>query len=559
MTRDATRATVKGDFNDASYECQGVVTRLRRDGESFVMETADPEWAASRAKLGVSAGPPRYARFSVERLVGSHWLQECLYRDKTGRYSRLPVLYHITEGRWVQTNGAFLAPDTPDFWETCRGTTWNETCLFCHNTRPSKNPVRNSRGERIGYDTAVAELGISCEACHGPGGDHVRLNRNPARRLALRSEPGDPSIINPARLPGVRRDEVCARCHAALVPKPRAWDPVTHKEPFIAGLELTQFYSFFWSELEQAALATRGRQAERLSPGPTDGRFWPDGTPLTTALEFNGMALSACYQNGRSGLSCLSCHSMHADDPNYLLKPGMQTNEACYGCHAGYRDRLTEHTRHAAESPGSLCYNCHMPHQVYSLLTTHRSHRIQSPDVRENLAGKPNACSQCHLDKSLGWVQDQLGRWPNRRPAALSEDERSVSAALLLLARGDARSRVVMAGAFSNPAARQASGSDWFGPFLTRLIAVERYPAVRYLAHRGLRLAYGESAAGPFDYVALPGVRAVQIGKLRERFDSTPIGRPMPHLPLTSAGRPAEAVLERLLKSRIDPDLTINE
>jgi hypothetical protein len=250
---------------------------------------------------------------------------------------------------------------------------------------------------------------------------------------------------------------------------------------------------------------------------------------------------------------------MHADDPNFLLKPAMPTYEACYQCHGGYRNRLVEHTKHAGESPGSLCYNCHMPHQVYSLLTTHRSHRIQSPDVRDDHVGKPNACSLCHLDKSLGWVQDQLGRWPNRRPAALSPDERSVSAALLLLSRGDARSRVIVAGAFSNPAARQASGADWFGPFLTRFLAVERYPAVRYLAHRGLRSTYGEAAAGPYDYLALHDERAAEIRVLQERFDSMPMRRPMPNLPLTPDGRPDDAVLERLLRSRTDPDLTINE
>src|SRR5262249_40863253 len=151
------------------------------------------------------------------------------------------------------------------------------------------------------------------------------------------------------------------------------------------------------------------------------------------------MALSACYQNGRGSLSCLSCHSMHTDDPNFLLKPKMQTNEACYQCHDEYRTRLVEHTHHAADSPGSLCYNCHMPHQVYSLLTTHRSHRIQIPDVKDSLGtGKPNACNLCHLDRSLGWTQAQLQGWSGRQRdlrQTLSEDEQKLSSALLLLAQ----------------------------------------------------------------------------------------------------------------------------
>src|SRR5262249_58728564 len=99
---------------------------------------------------------------------------------------------------------------------------------------------------------------------------------------------------------------------------------------------------------------------------------------------------------------------------------------------------------------------------------------------------------------------------------------------------------------------------DWFGPFLTRLINEDRYPMVRYLAHRGLRVAYGEAEAGPYDYLATAAERDAQTRALRARFDARPIQRKLPYLPLTR-GLPDDAVLQRLLKSRHDPDLTINE
>jgi predicted CXXCH cytochrome family protein len=275
------------------------------------------------------------------------------------------------------------------------------------------------------------------------------------------------------------------------------------------------------------------------------------------------MALSACYQNGRGRLSCLSCHTMHPDDPSYMLKPGMGTNEACFQCHADYRDRLAAHTRHPADSPGSLCYNCHMPHQVFSLLTTHRSHRIQNPDVRDSLGtGKPNACALCHLDKSLGWVQEQLNGWSDRQRAmrpALSDDERAISSAVLMLARGDARTRGVVAGAFSRPAALRASGTDWPAPFLARLLEDERYPMVRSLAHRGLLAAHPAAAADPFDPLARPAERDAQLRMVRSRVDAAPVRRPLPHLPLAPHGLPDDEVLKRLRNTRTDPDVTVNE
>ena len=132
MTREATPEAVKGDFADAAYGYQGVRTRfLRRDG-AFYMETAAPsvgEGVTSGTVPSpphlVTPSPPQSSKdwFRVARTVGSHWVQEYLYQDPTGRYSRLPVLYHIAEHRWVHSNGAFLAPDTPDFWEKCRNTT----------------------------------------------------------------------------------------------------------------------------------------------------------------------------------------------------------------------------------------------------------------------------------------------------------------------------------------------------------------------------------------------------------------------------------------------------
>ncbi len=577
MTRETTPENVKGDFNHAVHEYQGLRTWLTREGDAFFMETVHPDWAELRARAGDRTDglpPPRHVKLKVDRLVGSHWIQECLHRDPTGRYRRLPVLYHITEKRWVHTNGAFLAPDTHDFWDKSRAAVWNDTCLYCHNTGPSKNPAPGPGG--VNYRTTVVELGIACEACHGPAADHVRLNHNPARRLALQqSGDADPSIVHPERLSVPRRDEICARCHGATVPKPWAWNPRTIKDPFIPGQELTKYNWLFWSEAEQAVRA--GHRPPHPSPSPpggegpgvrgrpepTDGRFWGDGTPLTTALEYNGMALSPCYQNGKGTLSCLSCHTMHGDDPNLMLKPKMQTNEACYQCHGDYRNRLTQHTRHGADSPGSLCYNCHMPHQVYSLLTTHRSHRIQIPDVKDSLdTGKPHACNLCHLDKSLGWTRDQLGKWSDRQrvlPRELTADEENVSSAVLLMSQADARTRAIVAGAFSNPDALRASGTDWIGPFLTRLIEDDRYPVVRYLAHRGWSGVHGEAASGPFDYLALPAKRASQLQAIKTRFDAVPIRKPYPYLPLTPKGLPDEAVLSRLREKRNDPDVTINE
>jgi predicted CXXCH cytochrome family protein len=567
MTQEATPATVQGDFDNCAYTVQRVRSRMTREGDRFFMETADPKWVADRVATGkpVDAwGPAQLKKFEVARLVGSHWFQECMYRDEVGRYWRLPLSYHIVEQRWIHTNGAFLAPDTDHFWD--KSTVWNESCLYCHNTKPSKQPrgkvVVNGQQTPAGYETSVAELGIACEACHGPGEEHIRVNQNLARRLAFQEHDWpDPTIINPQRLTAERSAEICGHCHGATVPRAEAWN-AAHTDPYTPGDDLSRAFFLFWSEAEQARLYQTQRKEQPIPPPePNDGRFWGDGTPLTTALEFQGMALSPCYLQGQGQLSCLSCHSLHAGDPNHQITARMRSNEACLQCHTDYRDRVAEHTHHPADSPGSLCYNCHMPYQVYSLLTTHRSHRIQVPRIKDSLGtGKPHACNLCHLDQSLAWTQQHLRAWYGHAPEPLGDADQRYASSLVELCQADARTRAVFAGAFSWPAAQQASGTDWSWPLLLFVLEHDRYPAVRYLAHRGLRSVHGGKAQD-YDYLEMPRVRQAQLGVLQRllRTDARPSAISRTSLPVGKDGGLDPAVLAELLRARKDPDVSIHE
>jgi hypothetical protein len=198
-----------------------------------------------------------------------------------------------------------------------------------------------------------------------------------------------------------------------------------------------------------------------------------------------------------------------------------------------------------------------MPHQVYSLMTTHRSHRIQIPDAEQRRHRQAARVQPVPPDNRSVDAR-ATAQWPNSKRTAnvkLSAEEESMSAAVLTLARRHAaggRRRGVL-----EPCRRTAS-EQTVRAVLTRLLEGERYPAVRYLAHRGLRDAHGKESE-PFDYLARPAEREAQLRALRDRFDATPIRRLLPQLPLTPQGLPDQAVLDRLRVNRHDPDLTINE
>jgi hypothetical protein len=149
-----------------------------------------------------------------------------------------------------------------------------------------------------------------------------------------------------------------------------------------------------------------------------------------------------------------------------------------------------------------------MPYTTYGLLKTIRSHQISSPSVHASLeTGRPNGCNLCHLDKTHQWTADYLQRWYNTPPPpSMSEDDRTASAALVALLKGDAGQRAIIAQAFGSADAQRASGTNWMAPYVSLLLN-DSYDAVRYIAARSLKTLPGfENFA--FDFVGSENERA---------------------------------------------------
>jgi hypothetical protein len=97
-------------------------------------------------------------------------------------------------------------------------------------------------------------------------------------------------------------------------------------------------------------------------------------------------------------------------------------------------------------------------------------------------------------------------------------------------------------------------------PLLLRMLDHEGYPVVRYLEHRALRSLCG-TAANDYNYLGSPAERTGQVRDLRRKLQSAscPNRERYPYLPLTARGRFDDEVLQRLLRTRSDPDVEINE
>jgi predicted CXXCH cytochrome family protein len=222
--------------------------------------------------------------------------------------------------------------------------------------------------------------------------------------------------------------------------------------------------------------------------------------------EHNGMIESACFEGGE--LSCLSCHSMHASvAPDDQLAKDRQQDQACLQCHAALAENVEAHTHHGRDSAGSRCQSCHMPHTVYGLLKSIRSHWIDSPSAAKTReTGRANACNLCHLDKSLGWSADRLEAWYGQPRPTLSQDEEEIAEGIRWSLSGDAQQRAMMAWHMGDADSKLASGGEWMGYFLGHLLD-DPYPAVRYQAGHSLARL---SAERPFayDFLDEPNERA---------------------------------------------------
>ncbi|HKB92400.1 MAG TPA: hypothetical protein VKC60_17930, partial [Opitutaceae bacterium] len=167
--------------------------------------------------------------------------------------------------------------------------------------------------------------------------------------------------------------------------------------------------------------------------------------------------------------------------------PDALSDNACLQCHQSIKANLSAHTHHSADSVGSRCYDCHMPHTSFGLMRATRSHQISVPTVKESVnVGRPNACNLCHLDKPLSWTAEKLHAWYGQPVPDLSSDDKEIATGVKWLVTGDAGMRALVSWSMGWAPAQKASGSDWLAPYLI-VTLIDPYAAVRFVAGKSLQ------------------------------------------------------------------------
>jgi predicted CXXCH cytochrome family protein len=384
----ATETSVRGDFNDATLDHYGVRSRFFRKDGKFLVETDGPD-----GKL---------ATFEVKYTFGFYPLQQYLIEFSDGRVQALSIAWDSRPKEEGGQHWFHLYPneeikhDDVLHW-TKLNQNWNFMCAECHSTGLHKNyDAANDR-----YATTFAEISVGCEACHGAGSTHVSWAQE-RRRWSLFGGPDDPSMGLAERF-SERRDAIWTR-DAATGNANRSSAPRTLR-----------------AEVETCGLchARRGEFSEDWVPGQ-----WLSDTHVVSSLgrglyHADGQMLDEVYNYGSfkqskmfaAGVTCSDCHEPHGAK---LRSPG---DGVCLQCHSSDKYPAATHHQHAKVSPPLSCASCHMPTRTYMVVDPRHDHslRIPRPDLSAKL-GTPNACNDCHTDKSADWAASAIEGWhgPNR-------------------------------------------------------------------------------------------------------------------------------------------------
>lgn len=474
MTQRPSAGSVLGRFDGQPLDSKGHYRAFRRDGGFFVSQPGEGD-------------------VPVELVTGSHHMQVYWVRGRGGALEAFAFAYLLPEQRWVPNEWTLLRP--PAEHDALAGErveavyTWNRVCVKCHAVDgvPGFEP---STGE---VSSTVAELGIACEACHGPGQAHAQRWRTQAAPPEGTLE-DDPTMLDPRELGAGRASEICGQCHSISVfHDDDAWVARGRDQPPPAPMSS-------WGRVVRHPLREHGAWTDALLDTDPDffaQRFWSDGEVRVSGREYNGLIESPCAVSPDFG--CTTCHRMHEADVDVdgrpwvegQVKAGARSGETCGRCHAEIAAAPQVHTRHRSDSTD--CLDCHMPRTSYGLLGAIRSHTISSPSADATLTTRrPLACNLCHLDRSLTWAAQMLERdFALRAPAELSTpcspdevDEgalRCVPAGGAWLFAGDAGLRALGAWHFGW---ERAFAPPWASTALEALSEGDPYPAVRLIAER---------------------------------------------------------------------------
>jgi formate-dependent nitrite reductase cytochrome c552 subunit len=354
--KDRTGATFAG--SETCKKChERTYLEWRTSLHSRMMRNVRLEPLANIGDFSAPSEVRTFAKSEIAYTLGSQWKQQ--YLKKQGKnLIVLPAQYNVFTGEWKT-----YFPDQPAKRD------WFKECAGCHAT--GVDPEKKT----------FVEMGVACEACHGPGSNHVEAI--PGFEI--------PTIIQASRLTPALAAQICGSCHTGGRNKKGKYaypdEYQIHK-----GVGNIRLYFNEFNKQDNPEL------------------FWPSGESRHSNQQYLDWKQS---EHAKVGVTCITCHDVHrsksalqavGEVPNPLVvirsKTRLFEDQLCKTCHTTEQYRSV----HRIHTFGS-CVRCHMP-RVASIGEAGDAHshtfRFMFPQATIAAGGldkQPNACNSCHHHK----------------------------------------------------------------------------------------------------------------------------------------------------------------
>ncbi len=279
-----------------------------------ILKDVITKWESDGKNPGPTTGnfdSKKYTLNDVQYVIGSKWKQRYLVKnEQSGGWQFLNKQFNRLTGEW---EGYGNKND------------WDSSCTTCHTTGYRITKIDEKTGKTLKGEWS--ELGVGCEACHGPGAKHVKSK---AKK----------DIFNPANASVEAQSKVCGYCHIRVenekyktaqgdpredLPAPKVGDS------YKAGDDWTKWYP------EQVLIpgVQFDKPFDAEYKGDMKGLFKTDDFAKQNGVyeeakhhqEYQGFLQSKHFKSGQ--LSCITCHSPHAGKGKLKKVP----SGACVKCH----------------------------------------------------------------------------------------------------------------------------------------------------------------------------------------------------------------------------------
>ncbi|MCG1035725.1 tetratricopeptide repeat protein [Polaribacter sp. DS7-9] len=343
----ADSTSILGNFNNQKFTSQGVTSHFFKKENNFYVNTEGPDG--------------KYHDYKIVYTFGVTPLQQYIVQFPDGHYQCLRTAWDSVKNKWFDLYPDFKIVHSEWLHWSRGGLNWNNMCADCHSTNVRKNYDEATHS----YDTKFAIINVNCEACHGPGQEHVTNVNELGEDYVANGTFQMTTETSPKELV-----DQCARCHM-------------RREQYSAtfNFEGTMLDHYFPQLIE-------------------GGLYEPDGQILDEDYVYGSFLQSKMYNNG---VTCTNCHDAHT------LKLKYDGNKLCAQCHVPEKYDTTEHHFHQPNTESSKCINCHMTGKFYMGNDFRRDHsfRIPRPDLSVKY-GNSNACTDCHKDKDNAWAAENF-------------------------------------------------------------------------------------------------------------------------------------------------------